>query len=77
MLLGNEWFLLVIVGSALASFGCYQLFYNLPNKVKNQNNTISIISLRVSSWLVLAGVIAIFLGLLHLIGVIPWWSLSA
>jgi len=69
----NEW-IAIIVGSVLIFVGCAYLFYFSPRIAKNQNNTISIVALRVSSWLVAGGLILAFLGVLHLMGIIPWWS---
>jgi len=64
----------VILGLALICVSCYYLFHVFPKIAKGQDITISIVALRVSSWLVIGGFIIILLGLLYLMRIIPWWS---
>lgn len=64
----------IVLGLAIISIACYYLFYGLPRIAKKQDTATSIITLRVSSWFVIGGLIMMFLGILYLMGIIPWWS---
>jgi len=64
----------IAIGLGFIGIACYHLFYGLSKINQKQDTKISVLALRVSSWLVIGGFIMIFLGLLYLMGIVPWWS---
>jgi len=69
----NGW-VSITLGFILIGISCYYLFHGFPKIAKEQSTAVSITALKVSSWLAISGVIMIFLGLLYLMEIIPWWS---
>ena len=63
--------LAVTFGICILGIGYYCLVSVLPRKAKETDTSISMTALRASSWLVIGGIIIIFLGFLYLMGVIP------
>jgi len=61
----------IIFGVLFSAGGYCCLVWVLPKKAREIDTSISIIALRASFWLVVAGIIMIFLGLLYLMSVIP------
>ena len=70
---GKPWtgLLAVTVGIFILGIGYYCLVSVLPRKAKEIDTSISLTALRASFWLVIGGIIIIFLGFLYLMGVIP------
>jgi hypothetical protein len=64
----------IILGSTLVAVACYYLFHAFPRIVKDKNLPISMTALRFSYWLGISGLVMLFLGVLHFMRVIPWWS---
>ena len=63
--------LAVTFGTFILGIGYYCLVSVLPRKAKEIDSSISMTALRASSWLVIAGIIIVFLGFLYLMSVIP------
>ena len=63
--------LAITFGIFILGVGYYCLVSVLPKKAKEKDTSISIIALRASFWLVIGGIVIIFLGFLYLMGVIP------
>lgn len=61
----------IILGSTLIFVGCAYLFYFFPKIAKQQDNVISIIALKVASWLVMGGLLLIVLGCVYLMKIVP------
>lgn len=70
----TEGLISIILGLAITCVGCYYLFYGLPKISEKQNATTSLMAQKVSSWLVVGGLVMMFLGILYLMGIVPWWS---
>lgn len=63
--------LAVTFGVCVSAAGYCCLVWVLPKKARETDTSISIIALRASFWLVIGGIIIIFLGFLYLMSVIP------
>jgi len=63
----------ISLGLILIGIACYYLFYRFNRIVESTKTSISIVALRVSSWLAVGGLILILLGFLNLMGIIPWY----
>jgi hypothetical protein len=64
-----------ILGLLIISVACYFLLHGLDRK-NERNIALSLTTLRVLSWLFIGGFIILILGILAILGVIPWWSSS-
>lgn len=64
----------IVLGLILIGTACYYLFYGLDRFPEKKKVAVSIVALRVSSWLAIGGLILVFLGILNLMRIIPWWS---
>jgi len=62
----------IAIGLALTFVGCVYLFLVSPFIAKRQNTAISVVALKVSSWLVAGGLVVTVLGILYFMGTIPW-----
>lgn len=72
----------IFLGTAILISGYYHLIYVLPGMAKEVKtglaeellSRVCMQAVRVSFWLVILGIVIIFLGSLHLMGVIPSWA---
>jgi len=64
-------FLALGIGLVISAVAYLFLVYILPRSDKKTDTRISIIALNASFWLVISGIIIIFLGLLYLMRIIP------
>ena len=63
----------IAIGLALIFVGSAYLFLVSPFIAKRQDTAISIVALKVASWLVAGGLLVTVLGILYFMEAIPWW----
>lgn len=64
----------IALGWVLIAIPCVYLFHAFPRIAKKQDTAISMVALRFSAWLGVAGLILLFLGILYLMRIIPWYD---
>jgi ABC-type antimicrobial peptide transport system permease subunit len=63
----------ILLGLGIVFLACYLLFYRLDKDYEKRKIAHSQAGLKVISWLAASGMIMVFLGILFLMGIIPWW----
>lgn len=61
----------VVFGICVSAIGYLCLVWVLPKKAREKDTSISMIALRASFWLIIAGIVLVFLGFLYLMSIIP------
>lgn len=63
----------IAIGFSMLGLSCYYLFHRFGEIVEKQSTSVTATALDVSSKLAIGGLIVIILGVLYLMGVLPWW----
>jgi len=64
----------IVMGWVLIAIPCVYLFHKFPRIAKKQDTALSIAALHFSTLLGVAGLILLFLGVLYLMRIIPWYN---